>query len=415
MTATIISIGDELLVGQVVNTNASWLGDQLTRIGCRVLRVEAIGDERELIRREIEAAAQASDVVIVSGGLGPTHDDVTREAICDLLGCDLAVDREQLGRIERRFAERGIELNERSRRQALAPAACRTLPNDYGSAPGLAFTVGSARVYALPGVPSEMKGIFTDQILPEIGGAAGDIDQKTYLAYGITESALADVLVDTIPLLDHEVTLAYLPSAGGIRLRAMRLGRGADAEDRYRRLLDLITTKGEEWIITDRDEPLAAVLGRMLAERRLTLATAESCTGGMIGEALTDIPGSSAYYLGGTVTYANSAKGEMLGVDDALIDAHGAVSEQVARAMAEGIRERLGADIAVSVTGIAGPGGGTPEKPVGTVWIGIASARGSHASRHLFGRERAYVRQRASSQALFLATREVIALDREPH
>ena len=218
MTATIISIGDELLVGQVVNTNASWLGDQLTRIGCRVLRVEAIGDERELIRREIEAAAQASDVVIVSGGLGPTHDDVTREAICDLLGCDLAVDREQLGRIERRFAERGIELNERSRRQALAPAACRTLPNDYGSAPGLAFTVGSARVYALPGVPSEMKGIFTDQILPEIGGAAGDIDQKTYLAYGITESALADVLVDTIPLLDHEVTLAYLPSAGGIRL-----------------------------------------------------------------------------------------------------------------------------------------------------------------------------------------------------
>ena len=228
-------------------------------------------------------------------------------------------------------------------------------------------------------------------------------------------SALADVLVDTIPLLDHEVTLAYLPSAGGIRLRAMRLGRGADAEDRYRRLLDLITTKGEEWIITDRDEPLAAVLGRMLAERRLTLATAESCTGGMIGEALTDIPGSSAYYLGGTVTYANSAKGEMLGVDDALIDAHGAVSEQVARAMAEGIRERLGADIAVSVTGIAGPGGGTPEKPVGTVWIGIASARGSHASRHLFGRERAYVRQRASSQALFLATREVIALDREPH
>ena len=141
MTATIISIGDELLVGQVVNTNASWLGDQLTRIGCRVLRVEAIGDERELIRREIEAAAQASDVVIVSGGLGPTHDDVTREAICDLLGCDLAVDREQLGRIERRFAVRGIELNERSRRQALAPAACRTLPNDYGSAPGLAFTV----------------------------------------------------------------------------------------------------------------------------------------------------------------------------------------------------------------------------------------------------------------------------------
>jgi len=412
MRSTIISIGDELLVGQVVNTNASWLGDQLTRIGCRVLRVDAIGDERGLIRREIEEAARRSDIVIVSGGLGPTHDDVTREAICDMLGCDLRIDEEQLRRIEKRFAERGIELNERSRRQALAPSGCRTLPNDYGSAPGLAFGVGEANVFALPGVPSEMKGIFTDQILPDLAAAAGDIEQKTYLTFGITESALADLLADTIPLLGPDVTLAYLPSPGGIRLRAMRLGSASDAHERYRRLLQTITTAAAAWIITDRDEPVAALLGRMLTERGLTLATAESCTGGLIGAALTDIPGSSAYYLGGTVTYADGAKVQFLDVEEDLLRLHGAVSEEVARAMALGIRRKTGADIAVSVTGIAGPGGGSTEKPVGTVWIGVASSRGVEARRYLFGREREYVRQRAVSQALALVREEVLAVDR---
>lgn len=407
MTAIIISIGDELLVGQVVNTNASWLGDQLTRLGCRVLRINAIGDERGLIRREMESAAAAADLVFVSGGLGPTHDDVTRDAICDLLGCEMEMDADQLQRIEIRFADRGIDLNERSRRQALVPADCRRLPNDYGSAPGLGFTIGATRVFVLPGVPSEMKGIFTDQILPEIGVGVGDIDQTTFLVFGVTESALADALSDTIPLFDQSVTLAYLPAVGGIRLRAMRLTAGEDQRARYEKLLEIIREKAARWIIADRDETLMAVTARMLKERGLMLATAESCTGGMIGELITEIPGSSAYYLGGTVSYANSVKTELLGVPANLIEQHGAVSREVAEAMAAGVRERLGADIAVSVTGIAGPDGGTPEKPVGTVWIGISSERGTRAEQFTLGKERAYIRQRASQQAIDIVRREI--------
>lgn len=400
MIASIISIGDELLVGQVVNTNATWLGEQLTRLGIRVGRVIAIGDDRALIRQEIESAAAGSDVVIVSGGLGPTHDDVTRDAICDILGCDMGLDGEQLARIEARFAERGIPINERSRLQAMAPTAARVLPNDYGSAPGLAFPAGNARIYVLPGVPSELKGIFADRIVPELQQAVGDIEHKTFIMSGITESALADELMESLALLDDAVTLAYLPSAGLIRLRAMRVKTGSDAHERYSSLLELIAWKGEKWLVSDRDDTLADALGRLLTERGLTLATAESCTGGLIGEMITENPGSSAYYLGGVVSYANSAKVELLGVDQELLARHGAVSREVAEAMASGARARFGADIAISVTGIAGPGGGTPEKPVGTVWIGIASERGVHAQRHQLGRERQFIRQRAANIAL---------------
>jgi nicotinamide-nucleotide amidase len=410
LIATIISIGDEILIGQVVNTNAAWLGDQLTRLGIRINRVLAIGDRRDLIRSEIESAAAGSDVVIVGGGLGPTHDDVTREAICDILGCDMDLDAGQLQRIEARFAQGGIMLNERSRLQAMAPTACRIIPNDHGSAPGLSFTIGTSTVYVLPGVPGEMRGIFTDRIVPELGALAGDVEQKTFLVSGVTESGLADELMESIPLLDEDVTLAYLPSAGVIRLRAMRLGAGDDARDRYRRLLELIRSRAERWIVGDQDETLAAALGRALKDAGLMLATAESCTGGLIGEMLTDTPGSSAYYLGGVVSYANSAKMELLGVPSDLLGRYGAVSREVAEAMAHGIRERLGAGVAISVTGIAGPDGGTQEKPVGTVWIGIASELGVRAERYLLGRERSYVRQRAANTALEMARREVLGI-----
>lgn len=411
MLATIISIGDEILIGQVVNTNAAWLGDQLTRLGLRIDRVLAIGDRRELIRSEIEKATAASAVVIVGGGLGPTHDDVTREAICDILGCDMDLDAAQLERIEARFAASGITMNERSRLQAMAPTACRVIPNDYGSAPGLAFTLYDATVYVLPGVPSEMRGIFSDRIVPELGKLAGDVEQKTFIVSGVTESGLADHLIESIPLLDTDVTLAYLPSAGVIRLRAMRLGQGEDARGRYSQLLELIREKAGTWIAGEQDETLAAALGRTLKERGLTLATAESCTGGLIGELLTETPGSSAYYLGGAVSYANSAKTELLGVDPGLLAEHGAVSREVAEAMARGARERLGADIGIAVTGIAGPDGGTPEKPVGTVWIAVASERGARAARYQLGRERSYIRQRAANTALEMARREAMEAD----
>lgn len=293
----------------------------------------------------------------------------------------------------------------------MVPAKCRVIPNDYGSAPGLAFEYEGVAYYALPGVPSEMKGIMTDWILPELEPRTDDVEQRTWLAYGVTESDLADALVDTMPLLDDDdVTLAYLPSTSGIRLRLLRRVATGAVIERYRKLEAIIAEKAARWIISDRDEPLAAVVGRTLKERGLTLATAESCTGGMIGAMLTDISGSSAYYLGGAVSYANSAKSALLGVDPALIERHGAVSREVAEAMALGARNALGADIAIAVTGIAGPEGGSEEKPVGTVWIAVASERGAHAHRYLLGRERSFVRERAASTALEMARREAIAL-----
>ncbi len=407
-TATILAIGDELLIGQVVNTNASWLGERLTRIGWKVRRVVTVGDDPEAMREEMERAAAASDAVIMCGGLGPTHDDRTREVICALLGCELEMDEPQLERIRQRFAKVGLELNERSRRQALAPSTCRRLPNDYGSAPGLAFTLGSARMYALPGVPTEMRGITADHILPELGGVAGEIEQRTFLLFGIAESVLADLLVETEELLDDAVTLAYLPSAGGIRLRAMCHVGEEGARVRFARLLEIIADRAVRYIVTDRDETLASALGRALVERGMTLATAESCTGGMIGASLTDVPGASRYYMGGVVSYANSVKESLLGVRPDDLATHGAVSSEVAEAMAVGVRAALGADLAVAVTGIAGPDGGTPEKPVGTVWIAIASPRGVRAERFIFGRERDVVRARAAATALNLVWRECL-------
>ena len=408
MTCSILSIGDELLIGQVVNTNASWLGDQLTALGVAVVAINTIGDGRETIAQEIQRLAATSDLLMISGGLGPTHDDLTREAICDLLGCGLRVDEDQLRRIEQRFAERGLQLNERSIRQASVPEACRTLVNNYGSAPGLAFTIGSCRAYALPGVPSELKGIFTEEITPEIASEARAIDRQTFLIFGPAESALADSLQGLNALLGNGVSLAYLPSFGGIRLRAMRNGSGADTRQRFQQLVEGIATLAAKWIVSDRDETMAEAVGRLLAERGLTLSVAESCTGGTVGMMLTEAPGSSSYFLGGIISYANSLKREMLGVAESDLREHGAVSQQVAVAMARGVRERTGSDLAVAVTGIAGPDGGSAEKPVGTVWIAAVSSGQTMVERFQLGRERNVVRTRAANIALNLVRRLVV-------
>jgi len=409
-SVSIVSIGDELLVGQVTNTNAAWIGEQLTAIGWNVQTIVTIGDDRNTIARIIAQQAKGSDVVITSGGLGPTHDDLTREAVCDLLGCGMEIDTDQLNRIERRFHERGIVANERSRMQALVPSACRRLANEYGSAPGLSFVIENATVYVLPGVPAELRGIMSDSIVAELRSRGADTDRRTFLLFGVTESALADSLVDTERLLDDRVTLAFLPSAGGIRLRAMRLSGEADVVQRYTTLVSTVRTRCEPWLVSEHDEPLAQCVGRVFVERGLTLATAESCTGGLVGSQVTSIPGSSQWFRGGIVAYSNDLKVNLLGVDRASIERHGAASDEVARGMAEGGRKATGADIVVAVTGIAGPDGGTPSKPVGTVFIAIATRDGVQASRHQFGRGREQVRERTAATALDLARRAALAL-----
>jgi len=408
MTAALVSIGDELLIGQTVNTNAAWLGAELAECGVRVVGVATVGDIEEAIIAEIERATDGADLVIVSGGLGPTHDDRTCDAVCTMLGCDRVVDQEQLARIERRFAERGLEMNERSRRQAIVPSACTVLPNETGSAPGLLFTWNDRPVYVLPGVPFELKSIAEASILPALRSQRGELRMRTWLTLGIIESALADRLEDaTIPLLDSVVTLAYLPAAGGIRLRAMCERDDADAVDRYERLCQAIAGLAAPWIVADRDATVAEVLGEELLARGLCLVTAESCTGGMIGAQITSTPGASRWYLGGTVSYANDVKRSLLGVPPETILAHGAVSGETVEAMALGARARLGGDVSVAVSGIAGPGGGTPEKPVGTVWVAVVHGSDVRSERHQLGRDRETVRARAVAVALNLALRMV--------
>ena len=411
MNVSIVSIGDELLIGQVVNTNASWLGQTLTSAGHAVRSVVAVGDEHEAITTALRRAAAESDLVFTSGGLGPTEDDLTRGTICRLLGCDLVYDQDQLVRIEKRFARSGYEVNERSRRQALVPAACRVVPNEFGSAPGLAFELDGSTIYVLPGVPSELKGIVTTRILPEIP-PPGSIARVDFLVFGPTESELAHLLEEVNPLLGESegegITLAYLPSPGGIRLRLLAIDGSNAPGSRFEKIAGMIRTAVAGSLVAEEDTTLQVALGRILMERGATLATAESCTGGMIGTMLTDAPGSSGFYLGGVISYANSAKVDLLGVVPATLEEHGAVSRKTAEEMAEGARKRFGSTIAIATTGIAGPDGGTAEKPVGTIWIAVASASRTVARSFLLGGERAIVRQRASAIALDMARRELL-------
>lgn len=406
----IISIGDEILAGQTVNTNAAWLANRLTAIGLRVSRVEVVADDRSIIAHTVSAAAEYADLVITTGGLGPTHDDRTRQAICDLLGCDMTVDSDQLARIESGFRQRGLEANERSRQQAFVPSMCRRLPNMHGNAPGLAFTIKRAQVYVLPGVPMELQGIVDEFVVPELHAAGGRIRWQTFLLFGITESALADRLSPAEANLNTSVTLACLPSPGGIRLHAMLCDGGPGDDERFQRMLDAIRSLGRDVIVADEDITLVTVVARLMRDRRWTFAAVESCTGGLLASTIVTEPGASDWFMGSLVLYANSMKVGIVGVRPEVIAKHGAVSGPVAQALAAGGRDRTGVDVAVAITGIAGPGGGTVDKPAGTVFIAVATNLGVDAFRFQLGPGRSVVRQRAIWSALDLVRRNLLGL-----
>lgn len=399
MHITLISIGDELLSGRTVNTNASWLGERFAAAGYRVHSVLTIGDDLQEITKTIEQVSAVADLVFLTGGLGPTDDDITREAICELLGCDMKIDEGQLELIRRRFAELGRTLNERSERQARVPAGCDVILNHWGTAPGLTFQYGKATLFVLPGVPAEMRELFSG-ILAERIPVADGFSEKVWLLHGIPESLLAARLEPLNELLDEKLGLAYLPSDGTIRLRLVRYAGDSGTRERFKQGVAQVEAIAGEWILSDRNETPAQTLGRTLAELGLTVATAESCTGGMIGAAITDVPGSSLYYPGGVIAYGNREKEELLGVPRELIEEHGAVSDAVALAMAAGARERMGADYALAVTGIAGPTGGTPQKPVGTVWVAVASAEEVRGQLFRIKGERDVIRRYTVNAAL---------------
>ncbi len=400
MKAVIISVGDELISGKTVDTNSAYLADNLTRCGIATIAHWTVGDCQSTIARTITDAAAIADIVLVSGGLGPTTDDVTRQALAEAMGTGLQIDPPSLEVIEGFFRSRGLTMAPINRMQAMVPIGAAVLPNSAGTAPGIAAAVGDAMVYITPGVPHEMKRMFEQQIAPRLPKGSGVILQKILHTFGMGESTVGEMLGELMTR-DGPVLVGTTVAAG---LVSIRITASSPDADRGRACVQTLCTKIRqrlgEIIFGEDEDTMAGVVGQMLKKAGKTLATAESCTGGMIGQMITAVPGSSSYYLGGMITYHNNLKMSLLGVSEDLLKQHGAVSEPVARAMAQGCRARTGADYALSVTGIAGPDGGTAEKPVGLVHIALAHAGGTEHMRYAFPSSREIVRLRASLSAM---------------
>lgn len=401
MKISIIIIGDEILLGRVVDTNSSLIARTFTALGFDVAAIRTVGDDGPAIKAAIEAALAEAELVVTTGGLGPTRDDITKTVLMDVFGGELVPDAEVLANVERIFAERGLVLNELTRRQALVPSSCTVLQNRLGTAPLMWFERSGHALVAMPGVPFETRGM-----LPEVAAKARErfhpqlhVRRAEYTLSGISESALAEHLASFEDRLPSGAHVAYLPSPGRVVLRLDAVDMPeADFESYKSELQEL----AKPYIAGEGVLSPAEILLARLRRRGYTLATAESCTGGNIAHAVTAVAGCSDVYLGGVVSYANEVKTDLLGVDPQAIAEHGVVSEAVVRAMAEGACRALGSDCAVSTSGIAGPGGATPGKPVGTVWM-AAAVHGRTEARlfHIAG-DRAAVIEGATARALNL-------------
>ncbi len=397
--AVIIAVGDELTCGATVDTNSAYLSRRLCERGIATLRQVTVGDDAGAIAAAVSAAAGDAGVVLVTGGLGPTADDLTRQGLARAMGAKLREDRRQAERIAAFFAARRRPMKPSNRAQALIPAGAEPLDNDCGTAPGIAARVGSAEVFVLPGPPREMEAMFEVRVLPRLP-SAGAIASRTLHAFGAGESDIGEEIADLMGR-EQNPTVGTTAEAGVITVRITATGgcRRA-AEDAAEKIAGEIRWRLGELVFGAGGQTLAEVVGGGLRAAGATLAVAESCTGGMLGGMITAAAGASDYFLGGVTAYANRAKVALLGVDAGLVDAQGAVSGPVAEAMAEGVRRKLGADYGLAVTGIAGPAGGSADKPVGLVFIGIASGGGTSARRHIFGGDRDTVRRRAALAAL---------------
>lgn len=402
-TAEIISIGDELLIGQVVNTNASWMGEQLFANGIELNRVTTIGDSEAELHQALDNALQRVQFVFLTGGLGPTSDDITKPALCRYFGTSLVFNKEAYGFVETLFAQRGLAVTPRNREQAMLPANARVIRNNHGTASGMWFEKDGAVIVSMPGVPFEMKPMFSDLILPEVK-ALSQSDFflfKTVMTTGAGESMIADRIQDWESALPPHFRLAYLPQPGIVRLR---LGAHhpdkAVLEKELALQVEALCHLIPEYVYGFDEAMPEEVVGQMLAENGLTVATAESCTGGYLAHLLTSVAGSSRYFRGSVVAYDNLVKTTLLNVDANILRQHGAVSEAVAIEMARGIKQLMNVDYALSTTGIAGPDGGTVEKPVGTVWVGIAGPDGSKAICFQLGDQRDRNIRRAAIAAL---------------
>lgn len=390
MNITIINIGDELLIGQVVNTNASTMSHMLTAAGMDVQKTMVVGDERQAIWNAVDEAMHSSDAVLVTGGLGPTKDDITKKLLCEYFNSELVESSVALDNVKRIFESRGYELTPVNRAQALVPKCCEVLNNDLGTAPCMWFSNEGKILVSLPGVPFEMEWLMRNRVIPKLQETfkTDIIITKNILVQGIGESFLSDLIEPWELSLPENIKLAYLPVAGLTKLRlTAHLPKDFPLSTFHFPLEGLHDLAGQ-YIVGEDCETLDELVHKTLTERGLTLATAESCTGGNIARLLTAQAGASTYFKGGIVAYSNEVKESALGVKHSTLEAHGAVSEETVREMAEGVRTRLGTDLAIATTGIAGPDGGTPEKPVGTVWIAVADATHTEAKLLQFGANR---------------------------
>jgi len=414
MTAEIITIGDELLIGQIVNTNASYIAKLLNDTGVAVARTTTVGDDPKAILTAFRSAWKQHDIVIATGGLGPTHDDISKAVVAKFFGKELIRHQPTLRLVRERFAKLGYaRMPEVNVGQAMVPEGFKVLRNDRGTAPGLLFHEEGKTFVILPGVPAEMELLMTSGVIPAIRKLykvkLSAILHRTLMTSGIGESVLATRVGDPKEFLGKATTLAFLPRAGTVRIRITTSAKTRGiAELEIARVEGILRERAGNYIVGVGDEALEASIGRLLTEQRKTLSTAESCTGGMIATKITNVPGSSVVFRGSIVAYHNDVKISQLGVKVPTLDAHGAVSEETAIEMAEGALMNLRTDFALGVTGLAGPDGGTPEKPVGTIWIALAERGAKTLTKKLsldFGRQ--MNRERAASAALDMLRRRL--------
>ncbi len=412
MNAEIIAIGDELLIGQVVDSNSAWLGRELNLVGIDVTRALSIRDRRAEILTALNEALSRVDLVLITGGLGPTKDDITKSTLCEYFDSKLVMNEAVLDRIKTYFNNRGIKMLDGNIQQAMLPEGCRVVDNLSGTASGMWFEKNGKHIISMPGVPFEMNGMMTKVILPELKlmFTGNEILHRTILTYGIGESMLAHKIEHWEDgLAAKGIALAYLPSPGMVRLRMTLHGNDKDIlkqtlEEAEKELFPLI----KEYVYGYDNQSLGQIIGHLLTEQNASLALAESCTGGFISHLITSVPGSSRYFKGTVVPYLVEIKAKTGMAKPETLEKYGAVSEETAKEMAAGVMELTGSTFSISTTGIAGPDGGSEENPVGTIWIGISSPRGVRAIRHTFGKNRERNIQMAAQAALFMLRKEIL-------
>jgi nicotinamide-nucleotide amidase len=417
MKAEIISIGDELLIGQVINSNQASIAEKLNSVGIYGDKMTTVGDNEEDILSAFQKAYASHDVITVTGGLGPTHDDITRSVVCKFFQTDSIINEEALENVKRIFARLNSVPRKINEDQALVPRGCVVIQNRLGTAPGYFFERDNKYFIVMPGVPYEMKAMMDDFVLPFFAKLKTGlvIRHRTLKTTGIAESFLAEHIGDVHQLFspDSGMTLAFLPSSLGVRLRITAKANSVDeAKNNIQDVETKLRDKIDKFIYAAGEKELEDTIGTLLKERRLHIALAESCTGGLIADRMTNISGSSEYFERGIITYSNKSKIDELGVPSDLIGTHGAVSREVAEAMARGIRTTSGTDIGISTTGIAGPTGDSPEKPIGLVWIGYSDKDETFALQFNFGGERRIIKERAAQAALELLRRKILKIPR---